>query len=538
MPACVKDIPAGSIWPDRMAQEVAAAHGPREGCHDEADHPAEDGQGENQTAAVRLLTRQLRRREGRLGGFRKRIVVGAQGAPATRDMRVSVRSGATAEGPLPAREVSREESGPQHTIHPFPPSAPDRTRGRRASVLATVPQAVEPSRSARDQSSRGRKGQPNRGQCRLCRIGGSVPSFRRVRRPLAACVRIPGRSSQSACTWTRFTSRARRSVPHEQSPARAAPVPRCRPRIPRGCRSQLGRASPRTAGRPLCQRRGPAYVPSTGIAARGSDGYWVGLDDHFAVYRMTCRRSTRRFRGTGPRKKVVAGGRHAVELNRARVVLAASRQGAASPVSRAASGGQRIPDFRMPGRPSGRGGSRELRGAETNRSGWDGDCGDVGRRWGSPRGRNSCGMVRVAGIPKTSAAVDFGARPQSVSARREWLEAAFVSVASERSKSRDLVWADCEFDSPVSFVRDRDTGQLRALVGVTISLQTRESGGLESVEAVCRAARGHGRVSLRKRSLGHRRSARLQYEPARDDSSPSARAGGARLRRVQGGRGC
>jgi len=69
--------------------------------------------------------------------------------------------------------------------------------------------------------------------------------------------------------------------------------------------------------------------------------------------------------------------------------------------------------------------------------------------------------------------------------RREWLEADFVTLASERGKPRDLVWADCEFDNSVAFARDRDTGQLRALVGVTISFEPEEGGSMEDVEAVC-----------------------------------------------------
>ena len=46
--------------------------------------------------------------------------------------------------------------------------------------------------------------------------------------------------------------------------------------------------------------------------------------------------------------------------------------------------------------------------------------------------------------------------------RREWLEAEFVTRASERGKPRDFVWAGCEFEDAVAFARDRSTGQLRA----------------------------------------------------------------------------
>ncbi len=72
--------------------------------------------------------------------------------------------------------------------------------------------------------------------------------------------------------------------------------------------------------------------------------------------------------------------------------------------------------------------------------------------------------------------------------RREWLEAAFVTKASERGRPRDLVWSDCEFDDSIAFARDRESGQLRALVGVTICFEINEECGAEDVEAVCARA--------------------------------------------------
>ncbi len=54
--------------------------------------------------------------------------------------------------------------------------------------------------------------------------------------------------------------------------------------------------------------------------------------------------------------------------------------------------------------------------------------------------------------------------------RREWLEAEFLSLASALGKPRSVLWAGCEFEDAVSFARDRQTGQIRALVGVTIGL--------------------------------------------------------------------
>ena len=63
--------------------------------------------------------------------------------------------------------------------------------------------------------------------------------------------------------------------------------------------------------------------------------------------------------------------------------------------------------------------------------------------------------------------------------RREWLEARFMTLASASGKPRGLLWVDCDFEDPVSFARDRASGQLRALVGVTIRFRAAEGGGME-----------------------------------------------------------
>ena len=68
--------------------------------------------------------------------------------------------------------------------------------------------------------------------------------------------------------------------------------------------------------------------------------------------------------------------------------------------------------------------------------------------------------------------------------RREWLEARFVTLAEESGKPRGLRWANCDFEDDVAFARDRGTGRLRALVGVTIKFEAIEGGGMEDVEAV------------------------------------------------------
>jgi hypothetical protein len=73
---------------------------------------------------------------------------------------------------------------------------------------------------------------------------------------------------------------------------------------------------------------------------------------------------------------------------------------------------------------------------------------------------------------------------QAFHRHREWLEAKFLSVASQSGKPRGLRWADCDFEDDVAFARERRTGRLRALVGVSIQFEAVEGGGMEEVEAV------------------------------------------------------
>ena len=68
--------------------------------------------------------------------------------------------------------------------------------------------------------------------------------------------------------------------------------------------------------------------------------------------------------------------------------------------------------------------------------------------------------------------------------RREWLEAGFITAAGERGIPRGLIWSDCDFEDGVQFAKDRNSGQLRALTGVTIQFEAIEGGGMEHVEAV------------------------------------------------------
>ena len=68
--------------------------------------------------------------------------------------------------------------------------------------------------------------------------------------------------------------------------------------------------------------------------------------------------------------------------------------------------------------------------------------------------------------------------------RREWLEAEFLKLAGQLGIPRGLAWVDCDFENDVQFAKDRATGQLRALVAVTIRFEAIEDGGMEDVEAV------------------------------------------------------
>jgi hypothetical protein len=63
--------------------------------------------------------------------------------------------------------------------------------------------------------------------------------------------------------------------------------------------------------------------------------------------------------------------------------------------------------------------------------------------------------------------------------RREWLEARFVSIYARRGAPRGLDCLDCDFENEVTFARDRHSGELRALVAVTISFKAVEGGGME-----------------------------------------------------------
>jgi hypothetical protein len=68
--------------------------------------------------------------------------------------------------------------------------------------------------------------------------------------------------------------------------------------------------------------------------------------------------------------------------------------------------------------------------------------------------------------------------------RREVLEAKFVKLASSLGKPRGLIWKECDWQEPVTFARDAQTGLLTAFVGVEIHFEAVAGGDMEDVEAV------------------------------------------------------
>jgi hypothetical protein len=68
--------------------------------------------------------------------------------------------------------------------------------------------------------------------------------------------------------------------------------------------------------------------------------------------------------------------------------------------------------------------------------------------------------------------------------QRERLEAQFQKTAAASGKPRGLRWLDCQWGEQVQFVRERQTGQLAALVAVTIQFEAIEGGDMEGLPAV------------------------------------------------------
>jgi hypothetical protein len=86
-------------------------------------------------------------------------------------------------------------------------------------------------------------------------------------------------------------------------------------------------------------------------------------------------------------------------------------------------------------------------------------------------------VLRPPRVPAPVARVQF-------ERQRASLEAQFFQAAATSGKPRGLRWTKCEWNPAVELARDRKSGQLLALVGVTISFEAIEGGDMEGVAAV------------------------------------------------------
>jgi hypothetical protein len=83
-----------------------------------------------------------------------------------------------------------------------------------------------------------------------------------------------------------------------------------------------------------------------------------------------------------------------------------------------------------------------------------------------------------------------GGGPDAVRARelfarqRPQLEQAFFQAAAASGKPRGLRWKACEWEAGAEFARERATGRLAALVGVTIAFEAVEGSDMEGLPAV------------------------------------------------------
>jgi hypothetical protein len=68
--------------------------------------------------------------------------------------------------------------------------------------------------------------------------------------------------------------------------------------------------------------------------------------------------------------------------------------------------------------------------------------------------------------------------------QREHLEAKFLAAAAASGKPRGLRWVGCEWDGDFTLARERATGKLAALVGVTIKFAAVEGSDMEGLPAV------------------------------------------------------
>jgi hypothetical protein len=67
---------------------------------------------------------------------------------------------------------------------------------------------------------------------------------------------------------------------------------------------------------------------------------------------------------------------------------------------------------------------------------------------------------------------------------RPQLEEAFLKAASASGKPRGLRWKECQWSDLIAWAREKQTGMMLALVGVTIAFEAIEGSDMEGVAAV------------------------------------------------------
>jgi hypothetical protein len=69
-------------------------------------------------------------------------------------------------------------------------------------------------------------------------------------------------------------------------------------------------------------------------------------------------------------------------------------------------------------------------------------------------------------------------------AQRARLQEEFFAAAAGSGKPRGLRWVACDWEPGVEFARERGTGRLAALVGVTVRFEAVAGGDMEGLPAV------------------------------------------------------
>lgn len=80
--------------------------------------------------------------------------------------------------------------------------------------------------------------------------------------------------------------------------------------------------------------------------------------------------------------------------------------------------------------------------------------------------------------------VQFERAQELFKLQRERLEANFHRAATATGKPRGLIWKDIEWEDEVVLARERRSGQLAALIAITIQFEAVEGSDMEGLPAV------------------------------------------------------